>query len=245
MTSSDVLGSGTAVEVFPRTTAVEATLSSVVHDIFHNLGTLRLEFRATDGSIQYPEVYARIFQVSQAFAQIPKEVEAGNTLSLNLDTKYRTCAEVEDADIICTMSCFLKLLAGYDRTFTFWLNLMNSPVEDAASKATFRETIIHFLPSVSIGTFVAPPCYLAQLRLVLVVAGLMYDEFQDGLKRFAKALNERDRAKSMERISYVSDTTSELVVSRERTVALKKQKVLECARDESLKRRIDMTFASS
>jgi hypothetical protein len=243
--SSDVLGSGTAVELFPRSTAVEATLSSVVHDIFHNLGTLRLEFRAADGSIQYPEVYARIFQVSQAFVQILKEVETGNTLSLNLDTKDRTCAEVEDADIICTMSCFLKLLAGYDRIFTFWLDLMNSPVEDAALKATFRETIIHFLPSVSIGTFVAPPCYLAQLRLVLDVAGHMYDEFQDGLKRFAKTLNERDRATSMERISYVSDRTTELVVSRERTVALKKQKVLECARDESLKRRIDMTFASS
>ena len=73
----------------------------------------------------------------------------------------------------------------------------------------------------------------------------MYDEFQDRLKRFAKALNERDRATPMERISYVSDKTTELVVSRERSVALKKQKVLECSRDEGLKKRFDMTLPSS
>ncbi|RYO45739.1 hypothetical protein AA0116_g13098 [Alternaria tenuissima] len=240
---SDTFGSGATIFPRARSTIVEATLSSVVHDIFHNLGTLRLEFRALDGSIQYPEVYARIFQVSQAFVQILKDVETQDAPFL--DPKDRTCAEVEDADIVCTMSCFLKLLTGYDRIFTFWLDLMTSSLEDATVKATFRHTITHLLPTVSIGSFVAPPCYLSQLCLVLDVAGRMYDEFQDGLRRFAKTLNERDRAISMERISYVSDTTTELVIGRERSVALKKQKVLECSRDEGLKRRFDTTLVSS
>ena len=123
--------------------------------------------------------------------------------------------------------------------------MLNSSAEDATLEVTFRHTIIHFLPSVSIGTFVAPPYYLAQLRLVLDVAGHMYDESQDLLNHFAKTLNERDRVTSMERISYVSDTTTELVVSRERTVALKKQKMLECSRNVSLERRIHMTLASN
>jgi hypothetical protein len=188
-------------------------------------------------------VYARIFQVSQAFVQILKDVETQDVPFL--DPKDRTCAEVEDADIVCTMSCFLKLLTGYDRIFTFWLDLMTSSLEDATVKATFRHTITHLLPTVSIGSFIAPPCYLSQLRLVLDVAGRMYDEFQDGLKRFAKTLSERDRATSMERISYVSDTTTELVIGRERSVALKKQKVLECSQDEGLKRRFDMMLVSS
>lgn len=240
---TDAFGSGATIFPRARSTIVEATLSSVVHDIFHNLGTLRLEFRALDGSIQYPEVYARIFQVSQAFVQILKDVETQDAPFL--DPKDRTCAEVEDADIVCTMSCFLKLLTGYDRIFTFWLDLMTSSLEDATVKATFRHTITHLLPTVSIGSFVAPPCYLSQLCLVLDVAGRMYDEFQDGLRRFAKTLNERDRAISMERISYVFDTTTELVIGRERSVALKKQKVLECSRDEGLKRRFDTTLVSS
>ncbi|CAG5137794.1 uncharacterized protein ALTATR162_LOCUS210 [Alternaria atra] len=241
--STDDLGAGATVQILPhaRSTVVEATLSSVAHDVFHNLGTLRLESRALDGSIQYPEVYARISQVSQAFVQLLKDVEYGHAPFLDL--KERTYAEVEDADIICTMSCFLKLLTGYERIFTFWLDLMTSSLEDAALKATFRHTITHSLPTVSIGSFVAPPCYLSQLRLVLDVAGCMYDEFQNSLKRFAKALDERNRATSMERISYMSDTTTGLVVSRERSVALTKQKVLECSRDEGLKKRIDMTLA--
>jgi hypothetical protein len=148
--STDVLGAGATVQVLPhaRSTVVEATLSSVVHDIFHNLGTLRLGFRALDGSIQYPEVYARVFQVSQAFVQLLKDVESGHAPFLDL--KDHTCAEVEDADIICTMSCFLKLLTGYERIFTFWLDLMTSSLEDAALKATFRHTITHLLPTVSI-----------------------------------------------------------------------------------------------
>lgn len=190
--STDVLGAGATVQVLlrARSTVVEATLSSVVHDIVHNLGTLRLEFRALGGSIQYPEVYARIFQVSQAFVQLVKDVESGHAPFLDL--KDRTCAEVEDADIICTMSCFLKLLTGYERIFTFWLELMISSLDDAALKVTFRHTITHLLPTVPIGSFVAPPCYFSQLRLVLDDAGCMYDEFQNSLKHFAKALNERN-----------------------------------------------------
>jgi hypothetical protein len=243
--STDILESGATFQVLPRarSTVVEATLSSIVHDIFHNLGTLQLEVRALDGSIRYPEVYARIFQASQAFVQLLKDVESGIAPFLNL--KDRTCTEVEDADIICTMSCFLKLLTGYERIFTFWLDLMTSPLEDATIKATFCRRITQLLPTVSIGSFVAPTCYLSQLRLVLDVAGHMYDELQNSLKRFAKTLNERDRATSMERISYVSDTTTELVVSRERLVASKKQKVLECSQDKGLEKRFDIMLAPS
>lgn len=182
----------------------------------------------------YPDQYAELFSASQSLMSALSGVvgkEHGKEATIS--------GTIGDSEILMILSCYLKLLSGYDRIFDFWSHVLESTHLGHAPPSSMRDTLLNLLPPVSIGLFLAPTCYVSQVRLVLEVTGKLYQELSQSLERISMALVARDRIACAERISYVSDTTVELVMGKNRSVAVKKEVVSKLIEDKDIQKRLE------
>ncbi|KAF2469546.1 uncharacterized protein BDR25DRAFT_356258 [Lindgomyces ingoldianus] len=190
----------------------------------------------------HPDLYAHTFNNSQSLVQ----VLCTSYIPYDKSDRDKIPDAVDDAEILLVLSCFTKLLARYDKIFTCWLSLIESVLHPQDLFApVLKDTILQLLPPISIGMFLAPTCHVAQLQLILEVSGNMFQELSQCLERVVASISGRDPMARAGVITHVSDTTAELVMSRERAVRAKKGMLLQRIKDQGVQKKVEVLLSPS
>lgn len=222
-------------------------LAHIVTEVFQNIESGdTCPSAASDlfqpNSLGYTNLHTHMFSSTEAFLQTLSAFELSNSSSPM--SEARCLNHLDDPEILLVLSCFLKLLLGYDKIFEFWVDVLHGSPDRPMRCALWKETLFRLLPPISIGRFFAPMCCVAQLRLVLDVSGKMYQKLSRGLQEVGGAIGGRDRSSAATKVTHISDTTVELVLGRDRLVKVKRDKVLELIEDKNVQRQVEVNMSS-
>jgi hypothetical protein len=187
------------------------------------------------------DLYAETFNSSQSLVQ-------------TLSTSYRpdeisdpdaALHVVEDADHLLVLSCFLKLLSRYDKIFAVWLGLLEATTKiQNTFNLVLRDIILQLKPPISVGMFMAPSCYVAQIQFILELCGNMFQNSSQSLDNVVVKLKGRSPLTGVPAIPHVSDTVLALVVSREISVRTRKEDVLQRLMDQDVRGHLEVLLLS-
>ncbi|KAF2642239.1 hypothetical protein P280DRAFT_261193 [Massarina eburnea CBS 473.64] len=190
------------------------------------------------------EFYCQTFGPSQSFVQALASF--GDTLStLNTEGNSFPPPDVDDAELLLVLACYLKLLSRYDAIFSCWLPLVEPEVHEQYNQSrssTLRDTILRVLPLNNVASVLIPTFYVAQLRLIVEISHKMHSRLSQSLGTVAEKVTGRATSPSSP-ISHISDTTLELVMGRERMVKAKKAKLMALIENSRARESMESHFA--
>ncbi|KAF2258896.1 hypothetical protein CC78DRAFT_548761 [Lojkania enalia] len=189
------------------------------------------------------DLYTHTFNASQALAKVvhlTKDSCCGHEQSGSLP--------IDDADLVLTLSCFLKLLSRYDTIFRLWLDVIDHSMvyhDDtlpSLALSSLRGDMMRLLPPVTIGLYAAPHFHFSQIQLTLDVSTNMMGELGEALEILATNVTGRNRRANVNVLTHVGDTTIELVMEKMRAVVGRKETVMKKMEDTAVKQRIEALF---
>jgi hypothetical protein len=207
-------------------------LTKAVKNIFQNVEKHEFLVRP-DQSSRCPSSTTLAFDASaelvRALADIQKHSNINGSVTYQLD----------DSELVMVASCFLKVITRYDDLFSCWLVILQYTEDELRSSDASRERILELLPPVFVGPFLASTCYMAQLHLIIDISSNLYRDMSQTLDSIARMIGERDRMTSEGKITYVSETMFQLVMSKERVVKSKKDNLLSMMGEEKVMQRLE------
>lgn len=217
-------------------------ITALARSIFQSSAKGKKGIEEPQSSSSYPDQYVDIFNSTQSLVKTIAELCPSKDPA-SPGQREALLPNVGDAEILMILTCYLKLLEGYDQIFDVWLGFLN-PTQLNNTPSSMYTLILNFLPPVSIGLFLAPTCHTAQVRLLLEIASKMYHELGQSLEHITERLSNRDKTASMETISFMADTTAELVMSRKRAVGSKQDSVLKMIEDKEVQRKLEYCLST-
>jgi hypothetical protein len=207
-------------------------LTEAVKRIFRNVETHEILVQPDQFSM-YPNSATLAFDTSaelvHALADITKHSNRDKTVAYQLD----------DSELVLVASCFLKVITRYDEFFSCWLVLLQDTQDELRSSNVSLDRILKLLAPISIGPIRASTCYMAQLYLIIDMSSNGYRDMSQTLDSIARMIGERDHMTSVGKITYVSETMFQLVMSKERIVKSKMDNLLSMMGNEKVMQRLE------